>query len=95
MAEALDVAGCAHIAFNPVTVRNAAKALELVADAEGVELSCAHAMTLAEHAGGDLHHALGMLQLAACGRSRALPRPAAKKVSLCNFSIFHKWAKHS
>ncbi|GIL86706.1 hypothetical protein Vretimale_19803 [Volvox reticuliferus] len=69
---ALQSAGATTISFNPVTANNIAKLLMRVAAAEGLELSPAAAVGLAEAADGDVRSALQALQMNAMLQKAAL-----------------------
>ena len=88
MQAALEAAGVAHIACNPITANNAAKALLRVAEAERMPLSKEQAHSLAEAANGDLRNALEMLQLLSAGQDPTQAAPKTQKVTLssCNIS---------
>ncbi len=78
LAEEVEAAGAARIAFNPLTPAFAAKALTRAAEAEGLPLAPEAARALAERSAGDLRAAMEALQLAAAGT--ALPPPPQKNV---------------
>ena len=63
----LEEAGAAHIAFNPATKAEVAKALLRVAAAEGATLTQAAAATVAEAAHGDIRAAVTALQMRLAG----------------------------
>jgi len=75
-------AGVHIISFNPITVRNAAKALKTVAASMGVILDDESAGALAEASSGDLHNAIESLQLHMLGhrylRSAAEPKSSSR-----------------
>lgn len=78
LAEEVEAAGAARIAFNPLTPAFAAKALMRAAEAEGLPLAPEAARVLAERSAGDLRAAMEALQLAAAGTP--LPPPPQKNV---------------
>ena len=78
LAEEVEAAGAARIAFNPLTPAFAAKALMRAAEADGLPLAPDAARVLAERSAGDLRAAMEALQLAAAGAT--LPQPPQKNV---------------
>jgi len=78
LAEAVEAAGAARIAFNPLAPAYAAKALARAAEAEALPLAPEAARGLAERAAGDLRAALEALQLAAAGAPAPAPRPRVR-----------------
>ncbi len=82
MQAALEGAGVARIACNPITANNAAKALLRMAEAERMPLSKEQAHSLAEAANGDLRNALEMLQLLSLGQDPIRAAPKTQKVTL-------------
>lgn len=79
---ALDAAGAAQIACNPITDNNVAKALARVAGEEGMPLAKEQALAVARQAAGDLRNALEALQLLCTGQQPLPPQPKSRKVRL-------------
>ena len=78
--EALTGAGAVHISLNSLADTFMAKALQRLAEQQGMTLGKPDARALAERSGGDLSHAIEMLQLACAGQPCSSPPrlPAAK-----------------
>ena len=81
--EAATGAGAVHVAFNALADTFMVKALQRLAEQEGLPLAKPDAKALAERSAGDLSHAVEMLQLACAGKAgHAPPRAPAAKVWL-------------
>ena len=80
LVEAMTSAGAVHMALNSLADTFMAKALQRLAEQQGLTLGKPDAKSLAERCGGDLSHAIEMLQLVSAGQPCGSPPrlPAAK-----------------